>query len=418
MILAALALAAAPPVNYDESKVAPYTLPDPLVCRDGRRVTDASAWREVRRPELLGLFAEHVYGKTPDTRLAQRGATREVLEPPTPALGGRATRTQWRVWPLGKSGPHFDLLVHVPSDAPGKVPAFLGLNFGGNHTTVDDPAVLPPSTWVTKDWATGPEGRADPAKRGAQASRWQVEKVVARGYGVATLYYGDLEGDAPDRWRQGVRGHLSGGRPPGEGEWGALGAWAWGLSRALDALELHPGVDARRVAVIGHSRNGKAALWAGAQDERFALVISNQSGCGGAALNRRDYGETIGIIAGKFPPRGFPHWFTPRFVTYDGREHELPVDQHELLALAAPRPVYVASAAEDRWADPRGEFLAAVAAGPVYRLLGRRDLGQSEMPPTGRSVGGDIGYHIREGRHDVTAEDWAHYLDFADRHLR
>ena len=413
MLLAALALAAAPAVNYDEAKVTPYVLPDPLVCRDGRRVEDAAAWRERRRPELLDLFAEHVYGRTPETGEARRRASREVLEGPTPALGGKALRTQWRVWPVGRDGPHFDLLVHAPAGKPGRHPAFLGLNFGGNHTTTTGEGVRPPSSWVTREWATGPEGRADPGKRGAQAGRWQLERVVGRGYAVATLYYGDLEGDAPGRWREGIRGHLSGGKTPGPGEWGAIGAWAWGLSRALDALESHPAVDPRRVAVIGHSRNGKAALWAGAQDERFALVISNQSGCGGAALSRRDYGETLGIITGKFP-----HWFEPGLGAYQGRESELPVDQHELLALAAPRPVHVGSAVEDRWADPRGEFLAAVAAGPVYRLLGKADLGTADLPPPGRAIGGSVGYHLREGRHDINAEDWGHYLDFADRHLR
>jgi hypothetical protein len=417
-----LAATAMPPVIDDEAKVPPYTVPDVLVATDGHKVATAKEWNEVRRAEVMKLVEDHIYGVTPAAAKPTAAPLIEVVETDKSALGGKATRTQYKVRPNGKDGLVFDLLLYVPNGAKGPVPVFLGLNFGGNHTTVNDPAVLLPSTWVSKQWADVTKAnRATDKSRGVQAARWQAELVVSRGYGLATVYCGDFEPDHPEGWKEGIRAAYASKDPTAkraDNDWGCIGAWAWGLSRTLDALAANPAVDAKRVAVIGHSRLGKASLWAGAQDQRFALVISNESGCGGAALGKRIFGETVGVISGHYKGRGFPHWFAPKYETYSEHEDLMPLDQHHVLALVAPRPLYVASAEGDRWSDPKGEFLGALYAEPVFKLLGGKGLGVAEMPAVGVAVGQDIGYHDRPGKHDVTEEDWRHYLDFADRNLK
>ncbi len=401
-------------VNYDETKVPAYTLPDPLVCTDGTVATNAKVWREKRRPEVLRLFEEQVYGRAP----GRPGTMRfETLSIKTNALGGRATRKEIIIWFTGQPGGRsMNLLLYTPNAATQPAPVFLGFNFNGNHAVSTEPDIQLSDRWMVSERSSCiVSNHATPACRGIEAARWPAVKILARGYALATVYYGDLEPDFAEGWKQGVRAALN---PAGTNtvfqpdEWGAISAWAWGLSRALDYMETESRVDAKRVAVLGHSRLGKTALWAGARDERFAIVISNDSGEGGAALARRRFGERTGDLN-----RRFPHWFCGHFKKYSDREDELPVDQHELIALVAPRPVYVASATEDRWADPRGEFLAAKGAEPVYRLLGRAGLGVDTLPAADQSVGDFIGYHLRTGAHDTTDYDWAQYLNFADRHF-
>lgn len=400
--------------NYDESKVPKLELPDPLVLADGTRVTDPGTWTSKRRPEILELFGTHEYGKSPGRPTNMRFSVRTLEKM---ALNGKATRKEVSVLLTGEdNGPRMDILLYLPNGVNHPVPAFLGLNFSGNHSIHPDPDITLSKRWMRPNQKSGiVDNRATEASRGRSSSRWPVEKIIARGYGLATVYYGDIEPDFATGWKTGIRSVFPKTKNEGEfapDDWGAIGAWAWGLSRALDYMETDADIDQNHVAVLGHSRLGKTSLWAGAQDERFALVISNNSGCGGAALNRRKFGETVQRIN-----TSFPHWFCGNFKLYNGKEDALPLDQHMLLSLIAPRPVYVASAQQDQWADPRGEFLSAKHAEPVYRLLGQQSSGMKEMPQLNSPVGSTIRYHIRSGKHDVTDYDWEQYLSFADRHF-
>lgn len=334
------------------------------------------------------------------------------------ALNGRATRRETTIWfTAGEAGPKMHVLIYLPNGVAEPLPAFLGLNFFGNHCVHPDPGIALSPAWMREAPTSGiVEHRASESSRGMNASRWEIETVISRGYATATVYYGDLCPDHDEGMEDSVGAMFKSGsrnaRPP-DG-WGSIGIWAWGLSRALDYLETEPAIDARRVAVHGHSRLGKTALWAAAQDERFALVISNNSGSGGAALGKRIFGETVAISN----HRHSTPWYALNYRRYNDNEPALPVDQHQLLALIAPRPLYVASAADDRGADPKGVFLSALHASPVYSLHDRNGVGVTTMPPVDHPVGDTLRYHVRAGGHDITPYDWAQYLDFADRHLK
>jgi hypothetical protein len=377
-----------PTANFDETKGGAYKLPDPLTLLNGERVTSAEMWTRQRRPEILHLFEENVQGRSPAPPPNLMFKTSSAK-----ALDGKAIRKEVTIsFPGHQDGPALHVLIYLPAAlpaaAPRPVPVFLGLNFIGNAAT------------------ELPDGK--------DAAHWPYAKLIARGYGLATMWTGDMAPDKDKNLQSGVYAlfYKPGQTHRAPDDWGALAAWAWGMSRAMDYFEKDPQIDAKRVAIIGHSRNGKAAVWAGASDTRFALVVSNESGEGGAAISRRNFGEMIQDLNANFP-----HWYSENFRKFNGNAAASPVDSNLLLSLIAPRPLYVASAQGDLWSDPRGEFLGAQGASPVYELLGVGGMSAKDFPPVERPIMSSIGYHIRNGKHDITEYDWEQYLRFADRYM-
>jgi hypothetical protein len=375
--------------HFHESDVPKYDLPNPLKCADGTVVTTREQWESKRRPETLELFRRYVYGRSP----VPPKVTFEVVETDPKAMDGQATRKRIRITcaadqPLTAPARSFSFeasLLTPNRTAGARVPAFILIN-------------------------NRPLASADPT-RAQKNEFWPADAIIARGYATAVFRTGDVDPDqAGDAARaRGVRAVFHAG-VEGEDAWATLSAWAWGASRVLDYLQTDPAIDAAKVAVIGHSRGGKTALWAAAQDTRFAMAISSCSGRGGASLARRRMGETVKVIN-----KGFPYWFCDNFKKYDDKEDDLPVDQHQLIALIAPRAVCVGSAEADFWADQRGEFLALASASPVFALYGQAPIKPDEMPPLETPlVRGTRSYHIRHGVHNLLASDWNHYMDVAD----
>ncbi len=400
------------PVNYDEALVGNYTLPDPLVLANGKPVRDAKTWTEKRRPEIVSLFEENQYGRAPG-RPAVRSTGRpagmkfDVFDQGTPAFDGKAIRRQVTV--------HFsadrkmDLLMYLPAHAQKPVPFLLNLSFSANSNTVDDPGVRVGEVW-------GPDKKKVPANQGRKFGKIDVVRLLDAGFGFGTIYYGDIDPDFLGGIPNGIRAQFlkPGQTEPAPDEWGAIAAWAWGLSRGMDYLETDKGVDAKRVAILGVSRLGKTVMWAGAHDQRFAMVIASCSGEGGAALSRRNYGETIAHLTA---PTRYPYQFCANYGKFAEHPGKSPVDANMLVALMAPRPVLLQTGDKDFWSDPKGEFLAAVAAGPVYRLLGKQGLDTDQMPPAGEGIFHTIGYFEHVGGHGTIPSDWDQYLKFLQMHL-
>ncbi|MCC9658928.1 alpha/beta hydrolase family protein [Rhodopirellula halodulae] len=413
--------------NYDESKIPAYELPALLESGDGSKIQNAQQWQQ-RRREILTLFEDHVFGVVPDERRVEAevvrtdhdyrpGVTRFEFDVIIHPIAESTVGEQTSIQPL-----RLQVLADVPQSTE-PAPAILGLNFQGNHTIDSDPQTRITESWVRDRRNSSTDGnRAIEGGRGVASSRWPSELITQRGYALVTLYYGDIDPDYDDGFENGIHGTL---RPfiqqlPANKRPGSIAGWSYGLSCVLDAIEQlsELNIDPKRVGVLGHSRLGKTALWAGATDTRFAMVISNDSGCGGAALSRRAFGETVGRIN-----RSFPHWFNDQYTQYNENESAMPVDQHQLIALAAPRPIAVGSATQDEWADPKGEFLSWQLAAPAYRVLGMNakafdTVSTAKMlKQQGVINAGPMQYHLREGKHDLAKYDWECYLDLADRTL-
>jgi hypothetical protein len=399
-------------INYDETKVPEYKLPEILISNNGKKIQTAEDWITIRRPEIIKLFEEYVYGKFPETDLKIKF---ETVKTDSNALCGKAIQKDVVACFLKEGDTiQMEILIFIPANATKPVPLFLGMNFYGNQAIHPDSGIP-----VTKSYVlNNPEYNifdhtATCESRGTDSSSWPVERILERGYGLATFCYNDLDPDFDDGFKNGIHSLLDPSEKNDSNKLSSISAWAYGLTTAMDYFETDEQINKSQIVLIGHSRLGKAALWAGAIDQRFAIVISNNSGCGGAALSGRIMGETVKDINTMFP-----HWFCKKFHEFNDKETELPVDQHMLIGLIAPRPVYVGSAEQDTWADPYGEFLSIYHAGPVYKLFGSEIINKDTLPEINKPLwAGNMGYHIRTGDHGITRFDWEKYLDFADYHF-
>ena len=398
-------------VNYQEKAIEPYILPELLICENGEKVKNIEAWKK-RRLEILTLFKDQVYGRIPEGNLIPFSV--KVIEQSDSALDNKAIRKQIAM--VFKDEHHhltINLLLYLPKHIVSP-PVFIGYNFYGNQTIIDDSKIILTDSWIANNNEMGIlNHQATEASRGKRNYRWPVKKIISEGFGLAVVYYGDIDPDKND-FSDGIHPFFydQNQSKPTNNQWGSISAWAWGASKVLDYLKKDELLSQSKFIMFGHSRLGKTSLWAGALDHRFDMVISNNSGCGGAAIFRRKYGETVAVIN-----ENFPHWFNTNFKKFNNKENSLPVDQHMLIALMAPRPVYIASAADDQWADPKGEYLSGYHASPVYELFEKTGLKDSIPPALNHPIHNDIGYHIRKGKHDVTNYDWEQYMKFANQHF-
>lgn len=396
------------PVNYDEALVGSYTLPDPLTLQNGNKVTDADSWLTKRRPEIIRFYEENQFGKAP---LAPTDLSFNVFDKGTLVFNGTAIRKQVTIYFTKDTSVHkMELLIYLPAKATKPSPVLLNLSFSTNSNVVDDDGIKPGKMW-------SPDGKRIPAPK-SNFGKLNIEQFITEGIGIATLCYSDIEPDFKKGINFGIRNlYLKKGvTQPEPNEWGAIASWAWGLSRAMDYLETDKNIDPKRIAVTGASRLGKAVLWAGANDTRFAMVIASISGEGGAALSRRNYGETIKHIT---DTSRYHYQFAANYHNFSDRVNELPVDGHMLISLIAPRPLLLQTGNSDLWSDPKGEFLAAVAAEPVYNLFGLKGPGTTTMPAAGdQSLSkNQLGYYMHEGGHSVLPEDWKIFIEYMKKYL-
>ena len=388
-------------------------LPDPLVMLDGTKVTTKEQWEQKRKPELKELFQHYMYGRLPPEPRVQKA---NLLFTDPNALGGKATLSEVKIT---FEQPMLEHAIHVLLIRPNGVkqpPVFLGMNFCGNHTLLDHPKIHLPEGWVRNSCPGAVNERATDKGRGGQQDVWNADLIVSRGYALASFYSGDVDPDTADLSDGIGPAYWKDGKPAGD-DAGTIALWAWGFHRAVDYLERVEGfqIDPKRIAVVGHSRNGKTALLAGAFDERIAMVIPLQAGCGGTAPSRTADTRAESV---KRINTSFPHWFCDNFPLFNDQVERLPFDQHCLIALCAPRPVLLPNAEEDLWANPSGQFELLQAASPVYRLLGAEGVPASAKPEMNKLLDSRLGYFIRPGKHAMTRADWEVFLAYADKYFK